>query len=375
MVRPYKILHVVHSMNCGGVETWLMNILRNIDRDRYHMDFLIRTQGPGDYDNEIVSLGSRVIPCLNHHRPWIFASNFFNILDKFGPYDIVHSHGSYFNGLILRLAAMGKVPVRIAHSHTNEPPPQSIIRRLYNHLITKWIQQYATLGFAVSDQAAASLFGPDWKKDERWRILYCGIDLRSYEESEVSLQRTHLNIPDNAIVIGHVGRFYPPKNHFYLLSIAREIIHREPRAIFLLVGDGPLKPLVESSAQELGLRENIIFTGTRFDIPQLMKIMDVFLFPSLYEGLPLVLIEAQASGLPCIISDIIPREATIVPKLVQRLNLGDKIEHWADTVISTAHNAPPVARETALEIVKGSYFNIHNCINMLLNVYNTNLFN
>ncbi|MGD0041301.1 MAG: glycosyltransferase, partial [Isosphaeraceae bacterium] len=214
---PIRILHVVGGMNRGGIETWLMHVLRHIDREMYRMDFLVHTARPCAYDTEIWDLGSRIIPCLHPSRPWWYARNFFRALHAFGPYDIVHSHVHHFSGLVLRLAHRAGVLMRIAHSHNDASPVDGrarLPRRLYLRLMERWIAHHATLGLAASPEAAASLYGPHWADDPNRRVLYCGIDLAPFRSLlDGAAVRREFGIPDGAYVVGHVGRFFPQKNH------------------------------------------------------------------------------------------------------------------------------------------------------------------
>jgi len=368
-----RILHVVGRMNPGGVESWIMHVLRTIDRQQYQMDILVQTNEPGSYDDEIRALGCRIIPCSGHTRPWSFTRKLNNVLNKFGPYDVVHSHVHHFSGYVMRIAEHHGVAVRIAHSHSDRVAVEArrgLIRKLYLQLMKRWVRIYASTGVAVSELAAISLFGPDWEDDPRWRILYCGVDLGSFGvDVNRKTMRAKLGIPDDALVIGHVGRFAPPKNHLYWLDIAAEILLREPHAWFILVGDGSLRGEIEVRARQLGIHERVVLTGFRSDIPQLMQgAMDVFLFPSLYEGLPLVLIEALAAGLPCIVSDAVTKEVDIVPELITRLSLDEPVEAWCEAVLQCVYGRH-FSAEDALHRVIESQFNILHSNAALMDIY------
>ena len=333
-----KILHVVGSLDRGGVETWLAQILRHIDRQEYAMDFLVHTTDPGALDKDILELGARIIPCLprlSRGSPLRYARNFRRILREYGPYDCVHSHIHHSSGYILMLAAMTGIPVRIAHSHNDTRAADrasASIHRMYYSAMDAFIRHFATIGIAISRFAAPSLFSDSWTADPRWRLCPYGIDLRAFTTAiDSHAIRAELGIPQTSFVIGHVGRFAEQKNHRFLVEIAACLSRIEPRALFLLVGIGPLKPTVEALVRERGLSNKFIFLGARDDVPRLMLgAMDCFLFPSWYEGLGLVLWEAQAAGLTCVISDTIPDEASVANKLVRRLSLAAGPEAWAN---------------------------------------------
>ncbi len=332
-----KILQVVGSLDRGGAETWLIQILNHIDRREYAMDFLVHTTQPGALDKQAMKLGARIIPCLpclNDGHPLRYARNFRRILRECGPYDCVHSHIHHSSGYILTLAAMMGVPVRIAHSHNDTSAVDktySLPRRVYFSAMDVLIRRFATIGIAVSRSAAPSLFSESWTSDSRWRLCPLGIDLQPFTMAvDARMLRAELGIAPDSFVVGNVGRFAEQKNHRFLVEIAEYLVRMEPTAVFLLVGDGPLKPEIEALVRERGLSANFIFLGARPDIPRLMiGAMDCFLFPSSYEGLGLVVWEAQAAGLACLISDAVPAEATVATTLVRRLSLAAPAEAWA----------------------------------------------
>ncbi|MDJ0795917.1 MAG: glycosyltransferase family 1 protein [Calothrix sp. MO_167.B12] len=372
--RPIRILHVVGGMVRAGIETWLMHILRHMDRDRFQMDFLVNTSEPCAYDDEIRALGSRIIPCpLQHWLPWVYAANFKQILRDYGPYDIVHSHVHHFSGYVLRLAKQAGVPLCIAHSHNDNffrEVNAGLYRRLYLKLTESWIDRHATLGLGCSHKAAIDLFGAEWETDPRRQILYYGIDLTSFQDVvDPVAVRAEFDIPADAFVIGHVGRFHPQKNHQFLIEIFAEIAKREPKAQLLLLGEGYLQPEISQQVSQMGLSDKVIFAGSRSDVPRIMLgAMDVFLLPSRHEGLPLVLLEAQAAGLPCIFSDVITREADLIKPLVQRMSLSQSADAWAGVVLATNN----VSRNTQIEslnLVEHSCFNIQASAKNLENIY------
>ncbi|MDF5725992.1 MAG: glycosyltransferase family 1 protein, partial [Rhizonema sp. PD37] len=369
-----RILHVVGCMDRGGIETWLMHILRNSDRQNFQMDFLVETTKKSAYDDEIVAFGSKIIPCLHPSKPLLYASNFKKIYREHGPYDIIHSHIHNYSGYVLRLAKQVGVPLRIAHSHNNTSAIDAkvgLTRRLYLGLTKYWIKKYATVGLSCSSTAAAALYGSEWKKDSRWQLLYYGIDLCAFNvESASTTKRSQFGIPEDALIIGHVGRFDMQKNHDFLIDIAVEVIKREPKAYFLLIGDGLLRSTIEKKVQQLRLSQQIIFAKLRSDVPQLMKtVMDVFLLPSLHEGLPLVLLEAQAAGLTCVFSDTITEEVNIVKVLMQQLSLSQPPEKWAEIILTASYAKSQITPKESLSLVKQSPFNIHTSVQELQNIY------
>ncbi|MDQ6740622.1 MAG: glycosyltransferase [Actinomycetota bacterium] len=182
--------------------------------------------------------------------------------------------------------------------------------------------------------------------------------------------RSELGLPADAFVIGHVGRFVEEKNHAFLVQVVAEVARREPRTRLLLVGEGPLRPAVAQLVEQSGLAGRVVFAGLRSDVARLMLgAMDVFLFPSILEGLGLVLVEAQASGLPCIISSVVPSEADVVPSLVRRMDLAQPPSSWAAAVLEARNARLPGARTAALATVEGSRFNIQRSVHELEQVF------
>jgi glycosyltransferase involved in cell wall biosynthesis len=356
-------------MNQGGVETWLMNLLRRADRGQVQMDFLVHTDRPGAYDAEVQRLGSRVFSCPFPQNVARYAARFGAIVREFGPYDVVHSHVHSFSGAVLWLGRMAGIPMRIAHSHTDESKlagRYSVARRAYLRLSRRLIRAHCTRGLAVSREAAADLFGTRWEDDRRVRILPCSIDLAPFRRPiDRAAVRRELGFQDGDRVFGHVGNFHPVKNHRFLLEIAVEIARREPQARFLLVGDGPLRPAMEETARRDGLENRIVFAGLSSDVPRLLTgAMDGFLFPSHTEGLPMALIEAQAASLPATISDAISPEASVVPALVQRISLEKPAAVWAEGALSHRGSGGD-----GLGAVAGSRFNIATGLGDLIEIY------
>ncbi|BAY07119.1 glycosyltransferase family 1 protein [Calothrix sp. NIES-2098] len=369
-----RILHVVGGMNRGGIETWLMQVLHHIDRDRFQMDFLVHTAQPCAYDDEIRALNSQIIPCPHTSRPWTYALNFQRILRDYGPYDIVHSHVHLFSGYVMRLAWQAGVPIRIAHCHTDTSAIETkggLNRRLYYSWMKSWINRYATLGLGINPKAVAALFGSTNETDPRWGVIgYCIDPTPFRDEVDKLTVRAELGIPADVFVVGHIGRFVEVKNHTFILDVAAELAQREPKMRLLLVGDGSLRPEMEQKAQQLGLSDRVIFAGVRSDIPRLMLgAMDIFLFPSLFEGLGNVRLEAQAAGLRSVISNVVPEEGDVIQPLVQRLSLNEPAAKWAEVILAWRNTAPAISQSDALAIMANSKFSIETCVKDLEKIY------
>ena len=367
-----RVLHIVGGMNRGGVEIWLMHVLRNMDEDRVAMDFLVHTQKPCTFDEEILDRGSKIIPCLHPGRPFQYARNFVRAIKTHGPYDVLHSHVHHFSGLTLLLARMAGVPARIAHSHMDSVAvdvASGRVRRVYLRITKGLIRVSATSLLAASRQAGEALFGSEWEQDHRSQVILYGIDLSAFRNgTKGRALRSALGWPGEAFVVGHVGAFREGKNHSLMLDIAAEIRKRRKDFRLLLVGDGPLRPAMERKAADLGLGDKVFFAGERSDVPELMKgAMDAFIMPSFYEGLGLVCVEAQAAGLPLVISDRIPPEVDVIPDLVERVSLSARPSLWAEKLLAGKGKKLPGG--AGIKAIDKSPFAIMNSVRGLENVY------
>jgi glycosyltransferase involved in cell wall biosynthesis len=356
-------------MDRGGTETWLMHVQRSIDHSRFENHFLVHGNQAGYYDDEIREQGGTVISFPLHRLPLVYGRALRDIIRKYGPYDILHAHVHAFSGLVMKVGAKAGIPIRITHSHSDTrliDKSAGLARMAVLKVAQYWTRKYATHRIAASRFAAAALFGREDVAD----ILHCAIDLAPFRALCDPLKvRSELGIPSDALVLGHVGRFVTAKNHTFLVRIAHEVMRREPKAVLLLIGDGGLRQQAEADAQSLGIREKVVFTGVRSDISQLlMGAMDVFVFPSLWEGLPLSLLEAQAAGVPAIISDSITTEVDEVKSLIERLSAGAETTEWATRIIDAAHRNK-LQRRAALAQMEKSDFNIDNAVNLLQSYY------
>jgi glycosyltransferase involved in cell wall biosynthesis len=320
---PIRVLHVVVNMNRGGAETLIMNLYRNIDRSKVQFDFF--TCKEGVFDTEIKEMGGKVhrIPYVTDvgHFAYIKALEAFFSSNK--EYRIVHSHLDRMSGFVLRAAKKSGIPVRIAHSH-NTKSEGGFVARAYKFYASQFISSSATNLMACSELASKWLFGRD---SNRCHLVKNAIDLTKFTFSSSMRTdiRKSLGIDDNTLVIGHVGRFCHQKNHAFLIDIFEEFVKLNSNTVLLLVSNGSLMPDIEDKTASLGLSDKVKFLGVRSDVNCIMQAFDVFAFPSLHEGLPVTLIEAQGAGIPCIISDVISREVDMGIGLVEYLPINDKM--------------------------------------------------
>lgn len=355
-----RVLHIVTYMGRGGLETMLMNYYRHIDRSKIQFDFLVHRDFRADYDDEIESLGGRIYR-LPRLVPWspAYRRKLNRFFTEHPEYRIVHVHQDCLSAVFLKAAKKHGVPVRIAHSHTSNQDKnlKYFIKLYYRRLIPR----FATQMFACSQKAGEWMF-----RGAPFQILNNAIDAGQYRyNSRLAAQkRKELGISDDSFVMGHVGRFGREKNHEFLLEIFAAIQKKRHNAVLLLVGDGSLRPEIESRITALGLRGKVLLTGVREDVPALLQAMDVFVFPSLYEGLPVTMMEAQASGLPCVVSDRVPSECKKT-ELVTFLSLRAPAEEWAEQIMS----AYRMKREETCAQIAASGFDIVENAKWLQNYY------
>lgn len=369
-----RVLHVLYKMDRGGTETWLMNVLRKIDSTRISMDFLCLSGEEGDYAPEIAVYNSKIIP-FNLKKKLgnlIKFSIFFISILRQRKYNVVHSHIHFASGFVVFLSYIAGTPVRIAHSHNSDDGKRKTIgRKLYRLIMAVLIALFATDGIAASRPAARELFGRCFAKNKKWKVIYYGIDASIYMNLSDTVRfdvRKELGIPENVYVVGCVGRFVDQKNHSFLVEIAKAIVAKQSNVNFLLIGDGVNLTRVKRTVEDKGLGNYFIFMGNRNDTARLMKAMDIFVFPSLYEGFGLVVLEAQLSGLACLVSDGVPKETILVPGAVKFMSLTKSPEIWAMQLLNL-FDKPKLDRVTISECLARSSFNIGNCISRLMEVY------
>lgn len=329
-MNPVRVLQVVTYMGRGGLETMLMNYYRRMDRSKVQFDFLVHRDFRADYDDEIEALGGKIYR-LPRLIPW--SRSYHQALNQFfadhPEYKIVHVHQDCLSSVILKAAKKQGVPARIAHSHSSSQDRN--LKYLIKLYYMRQIPRYATGLFACSKEAGDWMFG-----GAAYHILPNAIDTKHYVfDGDCRENVRHaLRIAPDAFVMGHVGRFHPVKNHTFLLDVFAAVKEERKDAVLLLVGDGDLRGDMEKKARDLGIGDSVIFTGVRGDVPELMQAMDVFVFPSIYEGLPVSVIEAQAAGLPCLISDRVPIECRKTD-LVRQIPLDAGTREWARAALDT----------------------------------------
>lgn len=355
-----RILHIVTYMGRGGLETMLMNYYRHIDRSKLQFDFLVHRDFEADYDKEILSLGGKIYH-IRRLIPWshFYKQELINFFKLHSEYRIVHVHQDCLSSVALKCAAECGIPARIAHCHSSSQDKN--IKYLFKLYYMRRIPKFATHYIACSKAAGQWMFS-----GHPFDILPNAIEINKYIYSLSTAKqiRARLGFDSSTLVLGHVGRFYPAKNHLFLLDILMQLKKQYNNTKLLLVGDGPLRKDIEEKAVSLGIRKDIIFTGVRSDVNDLMQAMDVFVFPSLYEGLGIAVIEAQASGLPCIISDCVPSESILTNCVIQ-LPLSAGVAVWVSKIMELSH----MARKNTFEEICAHGFDISESTQKLETYY------
>lgn len=326
-----RVLHVVTYMGRGGLETMLMNYYRHIDRSKVQFDFLVHREFEADYDEEIKSLGGRIYH-VSRLVPWSrrYKAELRRFFRTHPEYKIVHVHQDCLSSVALQCAKECGIPVRIAHSHNSNQDKN--IKYLFKRYYMRKIPETATELFACGKAAGDWMFG-----GKAYQLLPNAIAAEKYiyEEEKAKKIKKELDLEKN-IVIGHIGRFNPQKNHKFLIDIFEKCFEKNQKVRLMLIGDGEGRKEIENKVKERGLQDNVIFMGVRKDVPELLQAMDVFVFPSLYEGLPVTMIEEQAAGVPAVISNRVSEECIITKDLVKVEGLEETPEQWADKILKQA---------------------------------------
>lgn len=355
-----RILHFQGRMGLGGAESFMMNLYRKIDRSSYQFDFLIYDdyEEVTDYHEEVKSLGGRFFTVTNPKKNIFKYLIEVNSLLKKETFDIVHNEVYFGGGVNLWLAKRNGIEKRIAHSHSVEDGKgNSITLRILRFFLTKLLLNMATDYLAVSEKAGKSLF-----KDTPFIVVHNGIDLSLYKRSQVRIKevKKRLNLTNNSVIIGTVGRLEKEKNHFFLVDVFNEINRIDQDTKLLIIGEGSLREQLQSYITERGLSKSIILLGNRRDIPDMLCILDVFVMTSYYEGLPMAALEAQASKKKLVLSEGVSRETKLTPN-VSFVSLELSKSDWAQKILQK-----PYGNELTAEL---NSYNVDYTLQQMLKVY------
>lgn len=323
MKEPIRVLQVVTIMNMGGIENFLMNLYRAVDRTKVQFDFLVHREERGAFDDEIEKLGGvihRMQP-LRPHKFLSYRSQLKAFFQKHPEYKIIHSHLNANSTLVLSVAKEMEVPIRIAHSHVDRAEGKNkVLKNILKQLLTL----YSTHNFGCSLNAGKWLFG-----ESKFTVINNAIDsskfIYDYEKAKSVKEQLGLT---NRLVFGHVGSFTKVKNHGFLIDVFEEIQKNIPNSSLLLAGEGELKEEIQKKVTDKNLEKKVHFLGVKKDVNDYLNAMDVFLFPSFFEGLGIVLVEAQCNGIPILMTETLPQEVEMT-NLITRKSIKDSAESWA----------------------------------------------
>lgn len=363
-----KILYVNGGiMNRGGIESYMMNYYRNINKDNIQIDFIVHGFEKGAYDDEIISMGGKIYNIPIKSKDYIGNIKALRKIFLSGEYKIVHSHMDAMSTVVLKVAKECGIPIRIAHSHNTKHLTNNKLKLLLNEFARKRIKKYATNFFACSELAGRWLFGDNAFDNGKVKIIKNAIDVdRFYFNTELREElRDNLELRDK-FVVGHVGRFDYQKNHVFLLNMFKDLVKRRKDVILLLIGDGHLKDSIINEIKILGIEENVRLLGVCSNVNEILNIFDVFILPSLFEGLPVVGIESQINGLTCLFSDKISKEVDITGKN-KFLSIDKKYDNWVNELLDI--KGENLDRYIDEDLVIKSGYDIKKEVKNLENIY------
>lgn len=344
-----RMLHIVGGMYPGGLENFIMNIYRNLDRDKVQFDVIVHSIREGDHTKEIEAMGGKVYlaPRKSRHPLGNFLA-IRKIVKKNGYQVVIRHSDNAFPVLDLLAARMGGAKRRIYQSHSSDSSHAGL---------HKFFRMF--MGWIPTDRFACSLNAGKWMYGSReFQIVKNAIDVEQYRFSVQLREQVRREWQmEECIVYSHVGIYMPAKNHKFLVDFFSEIVRRQPSARLLLIGEGGLREEIERQVRELHLEKQVILTGIRSDVPKLLQMTDVFLFPSVYEGLPLSVIEAQSAGLPCLISDRITKEVVVTEQVV-RMSLDESRERWAKQAVALSEVPRDRYAKTSQEQVRKAGYDV-----------------
>lgn len=330
--EPIRVASVIGRYIGGGVEAVTINYYRNIDKNKVQLDFICDEDSTNIPYEEIERMGGKVIIIPSYSKPFKYHKALKRVL-KEGNYKIIHSNINTLSVFSLFAAKCAGVPVRIAHSHSTTNKKEKK-KNLMKQILRPFSKVFATDYMCCSELAGRWLFGNKEYDKGNVYLLNNAIDLDKfkYNESLRKKKRKELGIKDDTLVIGHIGRFVAQKNHDFLIDIFNEIHKKNNNSILLLAGQGPLMEDIKNKVKDLNLDDNVKFLGQRNDANELYQAFDVFLLPSLYEGLPVVGVEAQAAGLLCYLSDDMTKETKVLD-ITKFMSLNNTPEEWANNIL------------------------------------------
>lgn len=351
-MKPIKILQIFTVLNKGGAETNLMNYYRNMDRGKFHFDFLVHREG-GFFEEEIKNLGGNIyrLPPILPWRLKEYQKAVKEFFDTHHDYDIVHGQCSELGVFIYEEAKRRNIPVIIAHAHNArmDKDKKLVFRLLWKKRMRKSINQCFTCG----KEAARNLFGKKLAQTSYQMNNAIEVEKFKLQQKIRDYKRKELGADDFYNIV-NIGRFTSQKNQLFLLEVFAEIIKSHKRYRLFLLGEGELKPQIIEKIKTLKIENEVKLLGIRNDVPELLQAMDIFLLPSLHEGFSVAFVEAQATGIKCVISDGVPKESILVKENVKIISLKKSPKFWADEIlkidISERKNTSEIIRNAGYDI-------------------------
>lgn len=347
MSEPIRVLVLDTVMDRGGAETMIMNYYRQIDRSKIQFDFLVNRPYEAAYEKEIQELGGKIFRMCPLYPQYFgrYKKEVREFLKAHPEYQIIHSNLEERSYFALKEAKKLNIPVRISHSHN--APRGFDLKSIIRYYFRANLKPQVTHMFTCGEEAGIWLYGK--KQQDQVIMMNNAIDAKLYQyhpavEEEM---RKELGL-EGKFVIGHVGRFFPQKNHTFLIEIFAKVYQQNKNAVLLLVGGGELETEIKAKVEGLNLTEAVKFLGVRSDIHRLMQAFDVFILPSLFEGFPVTMVEAQAAGLPCIISDQVPPQCAIT-KNVEIISLKKSPQQWAERLLTYQNTQKQNTYETIVK--------------------------
>ena len=358
-----RVLQVIGSLYLGGSQTMVMNLYRNIDRSKMQFDFIIDHTVDMDFEEEIKSLGGKiyVMPTFKGHnileviRAW---NQFFAVHPE---YKVIHSHVRSYASVYLPIAKKyGLKTVIHSHSTSNGSGFPALVKMIMQYPLRYQADCY----LSCSKDAGKWLFGDKVAAGEKFKILQNAIDIADYQYSETGREKIRKELKlDDEILFGHVGRFHESKNPIFLIEVFHQLHKQMPKSKLVMVGDGELRKQIEEKIRQFGLEKDVYLLGTRNDVKMILQAMDCFLFPSCWEGVPVTVIEAQAAGLPCFVSDTVTKDVG-ASDLVRYLPIQNGTEPWVKAITETS-----LERKNVTEEIKQEGFDITTTSKWLMNLY------
>lgn len=358
-----KILIISSKLHIGGAEKVAADIGFNADKNLFEIHYLVFGDKIGEYESELEDCGCKIIHIPEPAESFVnYLKNLKKLIRKY-KYSVIHAHTMFNIGWAMALGKRCGVPIRVAHAHSQLLEKRNLKTRIYEAIMRFLILTCSTDLVSCGKAAGERLYGKKAFK-KKGQLILNGTDCKrfAYSEEKRKMIRAELGL-GNAFIIGHAGHLAPVKNQSFLIELMPDILKKNPNAFLLLLGDGPDKEMLVQKIAELQLEENVIMTGNVRNVADYLSAMDVFVFPSLYEGMPLTLIEAQSNGLPCVVSDKIPKDVFITD-IVKAVSLNDK-NAWISSILNAQRTTP----ERYNEIILSSGFDTQNAMDKIYKIY------